>query len=229
MFPLKASVKNLVSKFLSHEYSFSRLLGAAAYRINQKMKILQILNWNRRNYAPPAPHFIKQKVIVRHAIRNSVFIETGTLVGETTKLLSKISNSVITIEPSDYYFNIAYKNLKAVKNVIVINSSSELSLDNIISQLPAESSVNFWLDGHYSEGKTFQGTTDTPILIELATIEKHFEKFDKVVVLIDDVRLFQGKYSLNEHYPDRSFLVSWADRNSLQWSIELDIFIAKSL
>jgi hypothetical protein len=48
----------------------------------------------------------------------------------------------------------------------------------------------FWLDGHYSYGKTARGTTDTPILAELAHIFRRANPND--VILIDDARLFTG-------------------------------------
>ena len=49
--------------------------------------------------SPPAPHFIKQSLLLRHGINNSVWVETGTYLGQTTKFLSEHFSFVHSIEP----------------------------------------------------------------------------------------------------------------------------------
>jgi hypothetical protein len=50
--------------------------------------------------------------------------------------------------------------------------------------------LNFWLDGHYSDGITFKGDKDTPIVDELNHISMNLDRYNEVCVLIDDVRCF---------------------------------------
>jgi len=57
---------------------------------------------------------------------------------------------------------------------------------------------------------------------------RSYEKFNEVLVLIDDVRCFDPSISEYSDYPSVDFLVDWARRNSLEWHIEHDIFVAKS-
>jgi len=63
---------------------------------------------------------------------------------------------------------------------------------------------------------------------ELQIIESNLSRFTGVVVLIDDIRCFEPSSIKFSQYPDRSQIVDWANRNGLEWRIELDIFIAKS-
>ena len=84
--------------------------------------------------------------------------------------------------------------------------------------------INFWLDGHYSGDITFKGEKETSIEIELQSISKNINHFNKIAVLIDDVRLFKK----DSNYPPLDILVDWARENKLNWHIEHDIFVAKN-
>ena len=55
-------------------------------------------NWKIRNFLPPSPDSIKHQVLINNNYSDSLWIETGTYYGETTKLLSKISKKTISIE-----------------------------------------------------------------------------------------------------------------------------------
>ena len=58
--------------------------------ILQPYKLLRLYNWYfKRGCSLPAPHFVKQAVLSRNAIKNSVWVETGTYLGDTTKFLCK--------------------------------------------------------------------------------------------------------------------------------------------
>ena len=82
-----------------------------------------------------------------------------------------------------------------------------------------------WLDGHFSGGSTFQGTKISPIREELSIIQRYIHKFNKIVVLIDDVYDF---YDDPESYPPLNYYVEWSTENNLNWIIEHGIFISKS-
>jgi hypothetical protein len=161
--------------------------------------------------------------LLRHAIDNATWVETGTHTGSTTKLLSENFPSVHTIEPSQQYFKLAQLNLKNLKNIIFHNGPSEDKFEPICKSLTGN--ICFWLDGHFCGSGTFQGTQDTPIKYELKIISKYIHTFNNVVVLIDDIRL---SYTDKSNYPPLEFYVNWAKTNNLLWTIEHDIFIIKS-
>ena len=77
-------------------------------------------------------------------------------------------------------------------------------------------------------GITFKGKRDTPIIQELAAISDNFSRFDKVCVLIDDVRCFNPQIDEYSTYPPIDTLIVWAKKHQLKWHIEHDIFVAKT-
>ena len=80
---------------------------------------------------------------------------------------------------------------------------------------------------HLKNTKTFGSeNTATPILNELKIVTKYLANFEKMVVLIDDIRLFQGKF---QNYPNKNTLVDWCKENNFFWEIEQDIFICKKI
>ena len=178
-------------------------------------------------YVAPAPQSIKQKVILRNSIPGAISIETGTNTGSTARILSTFSSKVFTLEPSTILYLRARKELEKFKNIEVINSTSEAYFSDLLVKV--EESVNFWLDGHYSGGETYKSNLDTPIVIELETIEKFIKNFRSIVVMVDDFRLFTNSDKFHNGYPSRTYLVEWATKNNLDWNVEFDIFIAKKL
>ena len=165
-------------------------------------------------------------------LKDSLWIETGTYYGETTKLLSKISKKTISIEADKNLFETSNKILKNFKNVEILNGKSEDLLDKVISKNLNFKNVCIYLDAHLCQDhlkntKTFGNeNTATPILNELEIISKYVASFEKIVVLIDDIRLFQGKF---QNYPDKNTLVNWCEENDFLWEIEQDMFICKKI
>jgi len=187
-------------------------------------KSIELYKWYSRTHcAPPAPHFVKQGVLLRHGIKNCTWIESGTYLGSTTKLLATIYFHVHTIEPSQKCLSIAKDYIGDLKNVTYYNGTSEDYIETACAAVGGD--VCFWLDGHYSAGITFQGDDDTPIMHELAVIEKYLHRYRSVVVMIDDIRC---SHLDDDHYPSLNYYVEWSNRNNLNWIIELDSFIAKS-
>ena len=189
-------------------------------------------NWRARNFSPPSPDVIKHQILMNNNLKDSLWIETGTYYGETTKLLSKISKKTISIEADKNLFETSNKMLKNFKNVEILNGKSEDLLDKVISKNLNFKNVCIYLDAHLCQDhlkntKTFGNeNTATPILNELEIITKYLANFEKIVVLIDDIRLFQGKF---QNYPDKNALVNWCKENNFLWEIEQDIFICKKI
>jgi len=146
-------------------------------------------------------------------------------LGTTTLKLSKHALFVYSIEPSLILFTNAKTYFSKFNNVEIINGLSEIVFKTLLPKLSGD--VNFWLDGHYSEGITFQGPQDTPIVDELFLISQHLANFDKITVCVDDVRCFDPSSEISA-YPSVDFLVNCARENKLSWHIEHDIFFAKN-
>ena len=187
-------------------------------------------NWKIRNFLPPSPDSIKHQVLINNNYSDSLWIETGTYYGETTKLLSKISKKTISIEADKELFETSKKKLKNLKNVELFNGKSEDLLDKSISENLDFKNICIYLDAHLCQDhlkniKTYGcEDTATPILQELEIIKKYYGKFEKFNVLIDDIRLFYGNF---QNYPDKNILVDWCKENNFLWEIEHDIFICK--
>lgn len=187
--------------------------------------LYELIKWQEiYNFSEPFPHFIKRKALKEYSSSSTIWVETGTLVGDTAKYLSKVAKFVYTIEPSEKYYNLSVKNLTNYENVKIYNDTSENKLNDILEIIKPNSNVCFWLDGHWSGGDTFKGETDTPILSELDTIEKYLNKFSKLNILIDDFRIFDIGNNV-ETYPSKEVLIEYAAKNNLKWRITRDIFI----
>ena len=191
-----------------------------------------IKNWRSRNFSPPSPDVIKHQVLVSNNLNESLWIETGTYYGETTKLLSKISKKTISIEADKNLYETSKKKLKDLKNIEILNGKSEDLLNKVISENLDFKNICIYLDAHLCQDhlrntKTFGSeTTATPILNELEVVSKYIINFEKIVVLIDDIRLFQGSF---QNYPNKNALVEWCKENNFLWEIEHDIFICKKI
>jgi hypothetical protein len=186
----------------------------------------EITLWQQRGFSLPAPQEVKLNVLKRHGGQN-LWIETGTYEGTTTKSLAEFAKKVISIEPSLELSQKAKKKFSNVESVTIVTGTSEESLDSILNSLNESelSDVTFWLDGHFSDGFTFKGKIDTPIVEELGIICSHLGSIQKITILIDDVRCFKPNEIKFSHYPSLSYLVNWAQENKFEWQIEQDIFI----
>jgi len=115
---------------------------------------IHIIQWHKRDFQENSPQIIKEKVFLKYGLKNSIWIETGTFMGTSTKFLSKNYPFVHSIEPSMSHYYMAKKRFRN-KNVHLYNDISENVLPGLLSSLKGQ--INFWLDGHYSQGGTFKG------------------------------------------------------------------------
>ena len=182
--------------------------------------------WAVSGFSSPSPYFIKQACILRNGVKNATWVETGTYLGETSELLSKFSEKVYSIEPQKKLYENAKNYFNNFINVEIINGESQKILPDLL--LKIEGDINFWLDGHYSGANTYEGVDHTPILEELKIIEITINRFNKICVLIDDIRCFNPSNQQYKGYPKVEELIKWAQRNNLNWHIEHDIFIARN-
>lgn len=197
----------------------------AARRLARRQR-RELADWARRGYAAPSPAFVKREVLLRHGAPRSTWIETGTFEGDTTAFLAQHAAKVISIEPEPKLYAAVVERFRGQPTVELQHGLSEDVLPRVLPQL--KGNVSFWLDGHYSAGFTHKGPIDTPIVDELNAIGPAIAGWDKVAVLVDDVRCFEPTDPEFKDYPDRSFLVRWAESHKLVWMIEHDIFVAKN-
>ena len=183
-------------------------------------------DWAQRNFSAPSPHFIKQAVLLRNGLDHATWIETGTYLGDTTRVLSGVAKMVYSIEPEPSLFAKAEASFSTTGNVKIINGLSEAVFPELLPTLSGD--LCFWLDGHYSAGETHKGPQDTPIADELAVIADNLNRMDRVVVMVDDVRCFNPRIPDFSTYPSINFLVDWANEHALSWHIEHDIFVARN-
>lgn len=184
----------------------------------------ELRKWADRDYAAPSPPHVKRKVLLRNGMPCETWVETGTYLGSTTQVLSLKAKFVYSIEPEPELFSNAKERFSKHSNVEIIFGTSEACIEGVLEKISGD--VSFWLDGHYSAGITYKGDLDTPIALELATIEKAIGRLGKVVIMIDDVRCFGSKDPEHAEYPPLEFLVEWANKNQFSWHIEHDIFVA---
>jgi hypothetical protein len=215
--------KNFVYRVM---FKFLRLLKVLIYAIRKENHLSQVISWESDLFEMPAPHFIKQHVVLRNVIKGSTIIETGTYTGETSKLLLTASDKVLTIEPDKTLYTKAHERFMENQGIEVLNGTSEEIFPNLLPKISGD--ISFWLDGHFTGEGSFKGKLDSPIKVELFEIQKNMKNFKKICILVDDVRCFNSKLPEYSGYPPIDFLTDWAITNGFNWSIESDIFIAKN-
>ena len=186
------------------------------------LPLLKTFRWRAHDYLGPRPQFIKKRVLAEFGIPKAPWIETGTYLGTTTAYLARRAPHVYSFEPAAMLFAKAQKRFENA-NVTLINAPSEDALPELLATLSGD--INFWLDGHYSAGATYEGAQFSPILDELAAIEATIPRFDKIAILVDDARLFAEE---KDGYPSLDILVDFARKHDFAWCIENDIFIIRT-
>jgi len=114
----------------------------------------------------------------------NVFVEGGTYKGGTAKAMSTKFEKVYTIEKSLDMFDIAKENLISLSNVLMLKGDTREHLQSILEN---NDDILFWLDAHWSGGKTYGEEDECPLIEELEIIFSYNKNY---IVLIDDARLF---------------------------------------
>lgn len=130
----------------------------------------------------PPVELIK-KLVSEFAVKN--FVETGTYEGSTTVWASKHFEKVYTIEKSEHFYQQTRKKYEHLENIDFIYGDSRNELKKLVNKL--DGATLFWLDAHWSGGKTYGDTDQCPLIEEIEIInDSRFDNF----ILIDDARLF---------------------------------------
>ena len=146
------------------------------------------------NYPPSGmPFHEKLRIIILYArARNpAVFVESGTLHGDTLAAVRGEFGALHSIELQDSLYKAAVAKFKEDNRILIHQGDSGIILNGVIATI--FDPVVFWLDGHYSGLGTAKGSQDCPIWRELDAIISRGNQRD--VVLVDDARLYGQRHS----------------------------------
>ena len=148
-------------------------------------------------YSPT--HDLIKKVAHEHHL--NIFIESGTLVGNTIVATKNSFKRIFSIELDKKLYLLAASRFREDKHITIIHGDSATVMPTILEKI--KEPALFWLDAHYSSGVTAMGDVQTPVMQELKSIFSH--PVQSHVVLIDDAKDFKG----TNDYPDIDFLMNW--------------------
>lgn len=162
----------------------------------------QFNKWLASGKPLPPVHAVKQQRIVKIKQKYDIeiLVETGTYLGDMVWAQRKNFSQIYSIELSNTFANIAKKRFRKFSNISIIEGDSGFVMPSLI-ELIKEKAI-FWLDGHYSGGKTACSTKECPIYEELEAI---FKSEIEHILLIDDARCFVGENS----YPTKEDLFAF--------------------
>jgi hypothetical protein len=190
------------------------------------LKKIIIWRWKRAGSPIPPPYTVKREEIKRVAreFNCEIFVETGTFLGATTAEVLKCFKKLYTIELSDELFKQAQRKFSKYPQLTTLHGDSGKVLFDVVEEI--DSTVLFWLDGHYSGGITAKGDTTCPIFKELEAIFQL--KNINYVLMIDDARCFGS--SIDTEYPTIEILEEYVNENSptkMILDIKMDIISFK--
>lgn len=130
-------------------------------------------------------------------INASTLIETGTYKGDMIHAMYSNFDNLYSVEIYEELYKECEKRFTGRDKVHLYNGDSSNLLPVMIREALSNgnnSSIVFWLDGHYSGKATGRGVKDTPIYEELQGLfEALKDKGVQYVICIDDAREFTGK------------------------------------
>jgi len=169
----------------------------------------------------PAPPMVKHGEVVAYTGGRGphVFIETGTLRGDTIEAVRRRVDRVVSIELSPQLAVAARMRFADNPEVTILEGDSGTVLPQLIDDL--DEPAVFWLDGHFSAGPTARADLDTPIVEELEAVLTHDR--DDHVVLIDDARLFG-----TGDYPTIDQVRAQVARHRPHWQVDVHTDIIRA-
>jgi hypothetical protein len=179
-------------------------------------KIANVVHkWHKDSCPSPPPHEIKQVIIREYGNTSGykIFVETGTYYGDMIFAQLNWFKELYSIELSDYYYEKAVQRFRKYNNVHLIQGDSSKMLREVLKDI-SEPAI-FWLDGHYSGGKTAIGNKECPIYDELNAIIDHGAYHH--ILLIDDARCFNG----TNDYPTIEAISRFLSQRGVDFSIDI--------
>jgi hypothetical protein len=169
------------------------------------------------------PQFQKIQILKYYSDPNTIWIETGTYRGTTTLNLAKNNQFVYSVEASHDLFKIAEYRFLNVSNIKILYGESPHVLQKLLPTV--QGSIHFWLDAHFSSGKTYKGQLDSPLMQELEIIMQYFRVFKNCVIFIDDANLIIEVNKLQSGYPRYKDFLDFCRLNELKYKVESNVII----
>jgi hypothetical protein len=138
-----------------------------------------------RPFTPHSLTKLQNIKVCRDLSRAKTIVEVGSFKGVTTRRLSYVFDTVVSIEIVPSLYEEAKARCADRANVEVLLGDGSEMLPMVMEKA---SSALLYLDGHYSGGQTGQSDEPEPVLKELDLIAAHLDHVNAVV--IDDYRLF---------------------------------------
>lgn len=195
--------------------------------------LIQTMEWffkaifNRRIGSPPV--WLKRHLLIKliAGFRADLFVETGTYLGQTTKLVAKRFPELMvdTIEIDSKLFINAQSYLsRYFPRIKVWHGNSRSILREVLDSRNAWK-ILFWLDGHDSKGLTSSGEKETPLLDELQVLKSYFENTNKsFIIVIDDLHEIKS----NPNYPSFKQIEKFATQNSCSFQTRWNTVIIRN-
>jgi hypothetical protein len=192
--------------------SFKMLSSACAPLLRPVARVVRVWlreryaewTWRREGCLQPAPPHIKRALLRGYARKHRlrIFVETGTLHGDTLSALRRYFQELHSIELCPELYKKAALRFANDRKIRLWQGDSGDVLPRVLEVVRRP--ALFWLDGHYSGEGTARGVEGTtPILRELAHISSH-KLSGEHLVIVDDARYFYGR----DGYPEKSYLRS---------------------
>jgi hypothetical protein len=148
----------------------------------------------------------KSQILLSRGIKGAGWIESGTYLGETSYLLSRSYPFVKTIEPDKRLHGFCLKYYSKVPNIEFIEGLSEVHFEKFLRD--GASTLNFWLDGHFSEGLT-HNSGQSSFFTEMESIKSNVAGAKHWRIFIDDYDEFPYSDRTHSQYPTRASVESW--------------------
>jgi hypothetical protein len=153
--------------------------------------IIQSLSWIMSGLKiEKTPNWRKRKVLkeILSSKMIKTFVETGTYLGLTSKVASRIVLHVYTIELSKILFTSNLKKYSNYKNISFMYGQSEHELQKVLN-MDLSFPICFFLDAHFSEGLTQKSNRESALELEVKSILNFVRDFPTVVIIDDFVAL----------------------------------------
>ena len=185
--------------------------------VRSMVSILKVPTWILRGRPHPAPPHLKRRTVLVFTKQRKfeAFIETGTYRGDMLARVAKKSSirQILSIELDEALALEAQFRFRTNSRIEILIGNSGEVLRSACVELPQP--ALFWLDGHFSGGVTALGDTTTPIFAELQAI--HSCKRKKDLILVDDIRLFDG----TDGYPTLEELIEVIHKLNPDWQCKV--------
>jgi hypothetical protein len=211
---IQRDMKNILKRILEDTPLYHPLRNWL--RRTREAKELRV--WQKNGRPVPPPHIVKEKALKAYGCeyKLGVLVETGTYYGDMVEAMKHDFERIYSIELDHHLYVKAKNRFRLAKHIKIIHGDSGRELGEIMKEI--DQPCLFWLDGHYSGGKTNRGVTDTPVWAEL----NHILNSSKggSVIIIDDARCF-GKDPAYPSIEELQEFVQSRDRNA-QVSVQND-------